>query len=125
MAEPRDPEAKGRNDDFQAEALYVPPHYPGQMEGGGRWVTIQAPVGYTVGVLWTNDRDGIGWVQTAFDTRAILFAREITDGIRQAAAAGAQVSDVFAYWSARVNIAVAAGPVQAGSLDRLKASLNA
>lgn len=121
---PPDPQARARNDDFQMVAEYTPPHYPGRMTGPGRWCSIQAPIGHVLGYLWTNNSDGIGFVQVDTSDRGIQFAREVQDGIRAAASVQAPVVQVFDYWSNRVNLAAAAGEIHTGDLDALGAALN-
>lgn len=103
-----------RFNDFQAVDVYAPPHYRGAREGVGRWCWIQKPLGTRVGILWTDDDDGLGFLPMDADDSpgARHFTPEIITSLQGAKRAGASASVVFDAWAARVTQGLAAEPTE-------------
>jgi len=119
--QPTDAQAKaaqvGRNDDFRAVDYYAPPRYKGLREGAGRWCWIQRPIGVRVGVLWTDDGDGLGFLgeDALVNPSAPYFVSRMAASLSAAAGAGVTATVVFDAWAARATQGLAAEPVQATS----------
>lgn len=98
-------------------------NYPGQRVGPGRWLWLRTRAG-RVGILWTNDSDGLGFIGVSIEDNPAVagFTPEIMSGIQGAAELGAHPTQVFDAWAARVGQGLVAEPVQ-GTLDL--SSLNA
>jgi hypothetical protein len=122
--QPIEPAGEGRHvgDLSMVEARGVQ-HWDGSLQGPGRWVTLEAPLGEVVGVLFTDDRDRLGFlpVPPNRNPHAPAFTNTITDALRRARYAGAKASDVFGWWAGQASVAVAAQPrIESGSLEDLR-----
>lgn len=95
----------------------VQPGWYGDPTGPGRWFLLSAhdePLGW----VWTNDRDGLGFMATTEAGRQRT--PEFVLSFRAAAQAGkATVSEVFDYWAGLATLGLQAGPLQQGDLDTL------
>lgn len=113
----RDPHQTARQDqDLQMETVYAPAFYRDRMEGPGRWVPLAAH-GEPLGILWTNDQDGLGFIPTTDAGR--LRTPEFAQAFSAAKASGAAATDVFNAWADRDGQGLSAGPVTTGDLDTL------
>lgn len=121
---PKDPNREHREDDLVAQSVYEPPRYTGQPVGPGRYFLLEAPLGIKVGLVWTNDADGLGFRPLATE-RAALITPRIVHAFQQAAAVGTPATVVFDHWAGQVSQGLAAGPVMVGDLEQALASLNA
>lgn len=112
-----DPDEKARIDqDLRFTTAYAPPFYPDRKEGPGRWCLLYAH-GNPLGWLWTNDRDGLGFIATT--DAGIQRTPEFAQAFSAAKAEGTPAGDVFDAWAERVGQGLAASPVETGDLDTL------
>ena len=103
--------------------MWSPAHYAtGPLEGRGRWCTVHAPMlAPSLGILYTNDQDVLGFLPEPAIKRpdAPAISHLIGVGLREAAALGRPVSDVFDAWAARAGQGLACGQVVSGDLRHL------
>lgn len=113
----------GHYGDHRAQTVWSPAHYAtGPRVGPGRWCRIYAPmIGKPAGVLYTDDRDVLGFIPVAAVKKpnAPHIAHQVGCGLREAAALGRPVSEVFDAWAARAGQGLAAGQVVSGDLRNL------
>jgi len=99
--------------------------YSPVMEGQGRWVLIEAPAGLPVGTVWTDDRDGLGFLPVPLNEHggAPAFAAQFRADLLDAWAAGITAATIFDWWAGRASVALAAGQVETGDLTDLASRL--
>lgn len=104
-----------------AEIVSTDPVYDSAMSGPGRWCVLVAPLGQPVGTLWTDDKNGLGFVPVRIDQneRAPFLAADIRAAFLMAARYGTPASVVFDAWAARDGQALAARSVESGDLADL------
>lgn len=99
--------------------MWAPARYSTDLAGEGRWCILEAPLGHPCALLFTDDRERLGFLQADDDDQAMTFCQTLGSALRGAAAVGATTSDVFDYRAGRASQAVAARPVRTGPLQSL------
>lgn len=116
---PKDPNEKERLDQpLQFQTQYAPPFYPDALEGPGRWCILYAH-GEQLGYVWTNDRDGLGFVASSNAGR--VRTPEFAQAFSAAKDLGTPASEVFDAYADKAGLGLSAGPVTHGDLATLPA----
>jgi len=102
---------------------WAPKQYAaGPLEGPGRWVTIQSPIGVPAAILWTDDREILAFraADMADNPDGPAMADTLGQALRSARAAGTPASSVFDWWAGQASMGLAAGAVTTGDLSELQ-----
>lgn len=107
--------------DHRAVPEYRPDRYDVTAEGPGRWVTLEAPLGRPVAIIYTNDRDVLGYRLAPMEDNpgAAAMGTVLTDAFLGAKAADTPVTVVFDYWAGLASQSWGAGPVAKGDLGEM------
>jgi hypothetical protein len=106
-------------DDYKPTEVLAAPHYDATLEGRGRNVVLQSPLGVAAIRLYTDDRERLGFLYAGDHPEAIALGNALQQALMGAKAAGAEASVVFDYWAQRATPTVGAGPVETGDLELL------
>lgn len=113
----QDPHQEARQDqELHLETAYAPAFYRDPMTGPGRWFVLYAH-GHPLGLIWTNDADGLGFIPA--NDAGIARTPELAQAFSRAKAAGTPATDVFAYYADLAGLGLQAGEVRTGTLDTL------
>jgi len=115
------PDAQNHIEDSHMGVTATGLSYAKAMAGQGRWCDLEAPLGLKVGVMWTDDRDSLGFipVQVNQNENAPQFASAFGASIDQAAELGVASSVVFDSWAERATQGLAAREIHSGDLATL------
>jgi hypothetical protein len=94
----------------------VLPAWHTQPVGEGRWFPLFAH-GEPLGYVWTNDRDGLGFIPTS--DLGITRVPEFVLAFRAAYRPDEPPTRVFDHWAGYAALGLQAGPVEHGRLDTL------